>query len=110
MEEVYHAAYVRAGDDWDCVSEPGVYGRGALPQCEGDEWCGVGNGFAVYPELSQRQRLRMLLPDCMPTARAIGILALPRLASGNALAAEQAAPLYVRSKVALTTAERAARA
>ena len=74
---------------------------------------GSGNnwrGFAAYPAL--RTRLAAALaafdPSTMPSATAIGRLALPRLAAGEGVAAGAAAPLYVRHRVALTTAERAA--
>jgi len=39
---------------------------------------------------------------------AIGALALPRFAAGEGVPARDAAPLYVRQRVALTSAERAA--
>jgi tRNA threonylcarbamoyladenosine biosynthesis protein TsaB len=41
-----------------------------------------------------------------PGARAIGELALPRLAAGLGVPAADALPLYVRHRVALTSAER----
>ncbi|HMX16766.1 MAG TPA: tRNA (adenosine(37)-N6)-threonylcarbamoyltransferase complex dimerization subunit type 1 TsaB, partial [Rhodocyclaceae bacterium] len=47
--------------------------------------------------------------DLFPTAAAVARLALPRFAAGEGVAAESAAPVYVRDKVALTTAERLAR-
>ena len=69
---------------------------------EGDALC-AGNVIDVY---------RGRLPDhldtltCLPTASALLRLA-PRLAaSGHCVPAAQALPLYVRDKVALTTAER----
>jgi tRNA threonylcarbamoyladenosine biosynthesis protein TsaB len=46
-------------------------------------------------------------PTLSPTATAIGTLALPRLAAGEGVAARDAAPIYLRHKVALTSAERA---
>ena len=69
-----------------------------------------GNGFAAYPAL--RERFAGALAGCdegiLPTAVAIGSLALPRFAAGEGVPAREAAPLYVRHRVALTTAERAA--
>ena len=44
----------------------------------------------------------------LPTASALLRLAPGRLALGGALPADQALPLYIRDKVAKTTAERAA--
>jgi tRNA threonylcarbamoyladenosine biosynthesis protein TsaB len=44
----------------------------------------------------------------LPTARAIAELAAPRLSRGEGVPAAAALPLYVRHRVALTSAERAA--
>lgn len=111
MGEVYHAAYVRGDAGWRCVSEPQVCAPQAVPVLPGDDWIGVGNGYAVYPTLAERYReqLALVRAEVMPTARAIGELALPRLTAGAGVAAALAVPIYLRGKVALTTAERAAR-
>lgn len=64
----------------------------------------AGNAFAAYPELladTPAGRLTLL-----PTASALLRLAPGLLASGAAVAAQDALPLYVRDKVAQTTAER----
>jgi len=47
-------------------------------------------------------------PEIHPTALAVARLAAPKLAAGQGVDAAQAAPLYVRDKVALTTQELAA--
>ena len=44
-----------------------------------------------------------------PTALAVASLAAPRLAAGEGVDAAQATPIYVRDKVAFTTAELANR-
>jgi tRNA threonylcarbamoyladenosine biosynthesis protein TsaB len=109
MDEVYHAAYVRRDDGTlDCVSEPGVYGPGDVPRLAGSGWVGVGNGYTAYPGLPRvyGDRLDAVRAEIMPTARAVAMLALPRLAAGVCVAAADASPVYVRSKVAFTTAER----
>ncbi|MGH6626822.1 MAG: tRNA (adenosine(37)-N6)-threonylcarbamoyltransferase complex dimerization subunit type 1 TsaB, partial [Burkholderiaceae bacterium] len=46
--------------------------------------------------------------EALPTAAALLRLAPALLAAGQALPADQALPLYIRDKVAKTTAERAA--
>jgi tRNA threonylcarbamoyladenosine biosynthesis protein TsaB len=112
MSEVYHAAYERApGGGWTCVSAPQVASPGAVPRMPGSGWMAAGNGFAVYPELSAAcaEKLGETRPEVMPRADAIGRLALRDFALGKAVPAAEAAPFYVRSKVALTTAEREAR-
>ena len=48
---------------------------------------------------------RSVAADARPTAQSIGELALPRLAAGEGVAAVDALPLYVRHRVALTSAE-----
>ena len=48
--------------------------------------------------------------DALPTAAALLDLAPALLAAGRAVPADQALPLYIRNKVAQTTAERAAAA
>ena len=68
----------------------------------------AGEGFAAYPALAQRLALRSVDPTILPPASAIAALALPRLAAGLGVDAAHALPLYVRHRVALTTAERAA--
>jgi tRNA threonylcarbamoyladenosine biosynthesis protein TsaB len=77
---------------------------------EGRGWIAAGSGFAVYPSL--RERYGAALSECdgtiVPSAIAVGKLALPRFAAGEGLPARDAAPLYVRHRVALTIAERAA--
>jgi tRNA threonylcarbamoyladenosine biosynthesis protein TsaB len=50
-----------------------------------------------------------LRADVAPTAAAVARLAAPRCARGEGADAASAAPLYVRDKVAFTTAERLAR-
>jgi tRNA threonylcarbamoyladenosine biosynthesis protein TsaB len=50
-----------------------------------------------------------VLPEVHPSAGAIARLAAPRIAAGEGVDAALAAPLYLRDKVALTTAERSAR-
>jgi len=110
MKEVYHAAYVRDADGTLLeVSAPQVCAPTAIPLAEGTGWTGCGSGFSAYGDVL-RQRLgdalSSLRPDIYPHARYIAMLAAPVFAAGRGLPAEQAAPVYVRDKVALKTAER----
>ena len=75
---------------------------------KGAPWFGAGDGFAAYPALAAALGLADCDASLLPDARAILELALPRLAAGEAVDAAHALPLYVRHRVALTTAERAA--
>lgn len=112
MHEIYVAAYVVAGDCVEEVVAPKVCAGEAAPLPEGDGWRGAGDGFAACGEaLKQRMGDRLVGVDAkmFPTAAAVARLAAPVLAAGGGIPAAQAAPLYVRDKVALTTAERLAR-
>jgi tRNA threonylcarbamoyladenosine biosynthesis protein TsaB len=107
MREVYAGAYERAGDAWREVVAPQVTRPEALALA-GDGWFGAGDGFAAYPGLAALSGMTGHDEALRPTARAIAELALPRLRAGEGVAARLALPLYVRHRVALTTAERAA--
>ena len=75
-------------------------------------WFAVGSAFKVWPEVLQERFMGRLLgcaPEHMPRAEEVARLAAVAAARGELLAAEHAAPLYVRDKVAFTTAERLAR-
>ena len=110
MREVYIAAYARTADCLAEVLAPAVLApaAAALPQIAGAAWFGVGGGFGAYPALSMQLSLASVDAEAVPDARAIGELAQPRFADGEGVAAADALPLYVRHRVALTTAERAA--
>lgn len=109
MGEIYAAAY-RANDGvWEEEQEPEVLAPDAMPRTsEAAAWVGVGNGFAAYPHLAGLLGVGSVHADIRPTGRAIGELALQRVARGEAVSANAALPLYVRHRVALTTAEREA--
>lgn len=107
MGEVYIAAYEREGDRWREVQPPAVTKPDDVTLPRG-EWFGAGEGFAAYPDLAQRLGLRAVDATLTPSACAIIELAVPRLIAGQGVDAAHALPLYVRHRVALTSAERAA--
>jgi tRNA threonylcarbamoyladenosine biosynthesis protein TsaB len=108
MREVYVAAYVREAGRFRELLAPAVLkpANVALPDGGGAGWLGVGGGFAAYPELQAQLGLDAIDAAAMPDARAIGELAQPRLVAGESVGAADALPLYVRHRVALTSAER----
>lgn len=109
MQEIYHAAYRREEGAYIEVSAPRVCAPDAAPQLEDNGWTGCGSGFAVYREvLGQRYGVQLAVIDdtAHPQARNIAQLAAPVFASGGGIPAEQAAPLYVRDRVALKMTER----
>jgi len=106
MREVYVGAYVRDGDGWREAAAPAVLAPPGVTAPTGVGWFGAGNGFRAYPELVAQLGLAAADDAARPTAQAVGELALPRFASGDTVGAAAALPLYVRHRVALTTAER----
>ncbi len=76
-----------------------------------DEYRGVGRGFAAYPLLAAIPGVRIDELRCraLPSAADMARLGLLRLANGGGRDPADLQPLYLRDKVALTEAERAAR-
>jgi tRNA threonylcarbamoyladenosine biosynthesis protein TsaB len=116
LSEVYFAAYRRKiGPDGETLEEviaPACGLPASLRLPEDGQWFGCGSAFEVYGDV--------LLPTLGPRLSAVDPLARPRAASVARLAAARslggdggdpvlAAPLYIRDKVAMTTAERIAR-
>ena len=108
MREVYYAALAKeksgAGSRWNEVIAVQCIAPGAARLPPG-EWVGAGNGFAVYGDLG----LKRFFPEIHPTAIAVARLAAPRLTAGEGVDPADAAPVYVREKVAFTQAELAQR-
>ena len=108
MKEVYHAAYRRSAAGWETVHSPALCAPHALPSLPAGEWIGCGSGFAVYPDAlggALGSRLTGVRADLWPHAREIAILASSDLAHGRGRDPEQALPVYIRDKVALTLEE-----
>ena len=106
MGEVYYGLYVHG----KLHGEIGVYAPEAVPLPDSSGWLACGNGLSSYPAL--RERLAPVVeawkPEIMPSAEAVVRLAAPRLEDGESIDPADAAPLYVRNKVAQTVAERLA--
>lgn len=109
MHEVYHAAFERVQGAWRTVHDAAVCAAGDVPLLPGPGWTGCGNGFAVHRDaLLQRYGAQLSTVNAAlhPRAREVAQLAAPIFARGGGARAENAAPLYVRDKVALKTHER----
>jgi tRNA threonylcarbamoyladenosine biosynthesis protein TsaB len=106
MREVYVATLRRDGEEWRDVVPPDV--RKPDDVVADASAFGAGDGFAVWPALAGRLSLARVDAALAPTARAVGELAAPCVRRGEAVAARDAEPLYVRHRVALTSSERAA--
>lgn len=106
MGEVYHAFYA----DGVTRATAAVCRPSAVPLPESAGWLACGNGLKAYPELRERLAacVQEWLPELMPDAGAVASLAATRLARGESVDVADAAPVYVRNKVAQTVAERLA--
>lgn len=111
MNEAYVAAYARNGDDWDEVIAPRLADASALPPLPGRRWAATGSGFDRHAWLrdAYRASVEMRFENDLPRAGSVARIAARRFARGAGIAAEEAAPLYLRDKVALTTEERRAK-
>lgn len=109
MSEVYHAIYEKSDAGWRMLSAPGLYAPADAPAVQGTGWTGCGSGFAAYGEaLKSRYGEHISRVDgaLYPHAREIAVLASAVLRNGAGVAAWEAAPLYIRDKVALKVNER----
>lgn len=102
MNEVYTAGWDLSGEVPLAVSEPHLVAPEALRADDG--WQLAGNVATPYGD-----RLAGPCLPALPTAEALLRLAPALFAAGHAVPADQALPLYLRDKVALTTAEREAK-
>lgn len=105
MREVYYACLERDGAAWREVVAARCVAPHAVPAPAGEGWVGCGGGFAAYPQ-QLAHVARKVLPEVHASALAVARLAAPRLAAGEGLDPAQAAPVYLRDKVAYTTRER----
>ena len=103
MSEVYHAGYRWAAGLWPATPALGLCAPEALQVPEGLSV--VGNAQAAYAERLAPQAAHRV---ALPTATALLRLAPRLMADGHLVDASYALPLYIRDKVALTTAEREA--
>lgn len=107
MGEVYAACYrFEAAAGWQTLQAPALYAPQALAARLAAEPAAVaGNAAEVYGELL-RPVAQALWPQAAPHGAALAALARAAWLRGERLDAAEAVPLYVRDKVALTTAER----
>jgi tRNA threonylcarbamoyladenosine biosynthesis protein TsaB len=109
MGEVYHAALERRDGRLIEVISPALNRPNEVPTPPGEGWIGCGAGFAAYGDALRARYGKTLAgvrPEVFPSAAAIARLAAPRFAAGEGVDAALAAPIYLRDRVALKTAER----
>lgn len=111
MGEVYWAQY-RWNDGWEIVAAPVLSAPDAvapLPTPDGALPAACGNGFSAYPEAFAGKAFAAGADaSILPHARELAVLGVAALADGRALPADEAQPIYLRNKVAYTSAERQA--
>ena len=107
MGEVYWAQYRLADEGWITVAEPLLCAPDAVqPVCVAG-LIACGNGLSAYPEAFAGQAwCANALPQVLPHARELAQLAVTALSAGAAVSAADAQPIYLRNKVAYTSAER----
>ena len=112
MGQVYVAAYEHSTEGWRCLLPPSLSQPDVLkiPASWRDQGFALAsNAHALYAEaFSACLRQGGMAIDVWPQALALLDLAELAWARGEAVAPADALPLYVRDKVALTSAERAA--
>ena len=110
MQEAYAAAYCWHGGAWQVVQAPALYTLPALnagwsglalQALAGTAWLAFGSRLLPPPGA-------VLWPQESGRAAALLRLAVRAAAAGQGIAAADAMPLYLREKVAFTTAERTA--
>jgi len=108
IKEVYFAAYRRNGDDWTTVHPPGLYPPESLPRLPDGPWIGCGNGYSAHAQTLASPlaaQLQGMAGVAVPHAREIATLAAAKFARTGGAPAEEALPIYIRDKVALTIEE-----
>jgi tRNA threonylcarbamoyladenosine biosynthesis protein TsaB len=108
MNEVYWAQY-RWADGWETVCAPALAAPEAVAPLAVAGLAACGNGFAVYPDaFAGKDFAAGAHGDILPHARELAALGGAALDAGRAVPADAAQPLYLRNKVAYTSAERQA--
>ncbi|GJL75102.1 tRNA (adenosine(37)-N6)-threonylcarbamoyltransferase complex dimerization subunit type 1 TsaB [Nitrosomonas sp.] len=109
MGEIYHAAYTRQENNLRTISEPMLCQPQHAPALPGSQWIGCGSGFDIYDRVLSEcynQKLVKINYECYPHAQEIAQLAAAKAISNFHTDPVQAAPVYLRNKVALKESER----
>jgi tRNA threonylcarbamoyladenosine biosynthesis protein TsaB len=113
MGEVYAGMFRRGeGGLVEAIGEETVGKADELTLPQSTQWCVVGSGWDAYRDaLAARLPAPPAFADGarFPQARNVARLAAPQFAAGLGVPPEQALPVYLRDKVALTLAEQKAR-
>lgn len=106
--EIYAARYRHDGHAWQVLDAPALYAPAALTAHWGTPAAVAGTALTAYADALGA--VSPAWPQAASRAAALGALALAAWQRGETRDAAEALPVYVRDKVALTTAEREVRA
>ena len=107
MGEVYWAQYRWTGGAWITLAEPVLSAPEAVAPVPVKGLVACGNGIAAYADLyADKPFSSGAFTAILPHAAQIARLAETEFAAGRTVPAAQAQPLYLRNKVAYTSAER----
>jgi tRNA threonylcarbamoyladenosine biosynthesis protein TsaB len=110
MQQVYWGAYARNPQGLMALQGPEqVLAPDRVPLPEGEGWTGAGPGWDAYHAALQArlgQHLRTWQARQFPHARHVAELGIAAFQAGQAVAAEQAVPVYIRDDVAVKSARR----
>jgi len=111
MSEVYWAQYRydAANATWQTLMEPTLGAASTVAAVNQHQLVLTGNGFTAYrDQFTLSPELMARAVEAVPGADAIASVALGELLAGRVVPADQAQPVYLRNKIALTSAERLA--
>lgn len=105
MNQVYWGAFKRNAQGlMEPVGEECVVNPSDAPIPAGEDWTGVGPGWAAYNAALQKiggSRISKTIPTAMPAAHAIARLGEAAIRAGKGIRPEQAIPVYLRDNVAV---------
>lgn len=105
MNQIYSGAYVRnAQGIVELVGTESVAVPSEVPLPGGNGWIGAGNGWDQYHAVllqHLKEHISNWYKQAYPHARDVGRLGAVAVEAGEAIAAEQALPVYVRDDVAV---------
>jgi len=101
MNEVYWGAYrTDAKGVMQRVGEELVTPASRVSPLEGDNWHGIGSGWAIFAEELQRAgKVIDWQGDYFPHAQDVAVLAVDAYAQGQTIRADEALPVYLRNQV-----------
>jgi tRNA threonylcarbamoyladenosine biosynthesis protein TsaB len=107
MQQAYWAVYSIDGERVREIGAPALVPAGELADvcCSHAPDLVAGNALLAFPQAASQLRCA-LAPGARASASTVARLARTVLADGGAVPAEQARPVYVRDRVALTIEER----